>query len=85
MAGIGWGGCMGRFLARLVTERSGQNLTEYALLLVLIALTVAAVLPVFSNSLASVYHNKAEEVECHAQGDPARACTPERGPRDPQN
>lgn len=82
---MGDGGFVGRFRARLATEQSGQNLTEYALLLVLIALAVAAVLPVFSNSLASVYHDKAEEVECHAQGDPARACTPDRGPRDPQN
>jgi Flp pilus assembly pilin Flp len=78
---------MGRFRARLFREDSGQNLTEYALLLVLIVLAVAAVLPVFSNSLASVYQDKAEEVECHAnaQGDPARACTEDRGPRDPQN
>jgi Flp pilus assembly pilin Flp len=76
---------MGRFRARLVREVAGQNLTEYALLLVLVVLAVAAVLPVLSSSLAGVFHNKAEEVECHAQGDPNRACSPERGPRDPQN
>jgi hypothetical protein len=49
-------------------------------------LAVAAVLPVFSDTLSGVFHDKAEEVECHAnpQGDPARACTDDRGPRDPK-
>jgi Flp pilus assembly pilin Flp len=45
---------MRRFLSRLFREASGQDLTEYALLLVLIALAVGAVLPVFSNTLANV-------------------------------
>jgi len=77
---------MRRLLSRLLRETVGQDLAEYALLLVLVALAVATVLPFFSNSLAGVYYDKAEEVECHAnpQGDPARACTEDRGPRDPQ-
>ncbi len=78
---------MRRLLSRLLRETTGQNMTEYALLLVLIALAVAAMLPVFANTLAGVFHDKAEEIECHAdpQGDPARACTDDRGQRDPQS
>lgn len=76
---------MRRLASRLLRETAGQDLAEYALLLVLIALAAATVLPLFSNTLAGVYHDKAEEVECHGkpQGDPARACTDDRGPRDP--
>ena len=51
---------MRRFLSRLVREISGQDLTEYALLLVLISLAVATVLPFFSNTLAEVYDNVAD-------------------------
>lgn len=78
---------MRRFVSRLFRETLGQDLAEYALLLVLIALAVAAVLPFFSNALAGTYQEKAEEVECHAdpQGDAARACEEDRGQRDPQN
>jgi Flp pilus assembly pilin Flp len=78
---------MRRLLLRLLRETTGQDLTEYALLLVLIALAVAAVLPIFSNTLSGVFNETAEEIECQAdpQGDPARACTDDRGPRDPQN
>jgi Flp pilus assembly pilin Flp len=49
-----------RFFSRLFRETSGQDLTEYALLLVLIALAVATVLPFFSNTLADVYNNAAD-------------------------
>ena len=51
---------MRRLFSRLFRETSGQDLTEYALLLVLIALAVATVLPFFSATLAEVYNNVAE-------------------------
>jgi Flp pilus assembly pilin Flp len=44
-------------MLRLWREEEGQDLTEYALLLVLIALAVAAVLPAFANALRSVFNN----------------------------
>jgi Flp pilus assembly pilin Flp len=40
---------MKELMLRLWREEEGQDLTEYALLLVLIALAVAAVLPFFAN------------------------------------
>jgi Flp pilus assembly pilin Flp len=48
------------FFSLLFREISGQELTEYALLLVLITLAVATVLPFFSNILAEVYNNVAD-------------------------
>ena len=44
-------------LFRLWREEEGQDLTEYALLLVLIALAVAAVLPAFATALINVFNN----------------------------
>jgi len=49
-----------RGFSRLLRETTGQDLTEYALLLVLIALAVAAVLPAFASVLADAYNNVAE-------------------------
>lgn len=48
---------MRNLLRRLWREEEGQDLTEYALLLVLIALAVAAVLPPFANALIAVFQN----------------------------
>ena len=44
-------------MLRLWREEEGQDLTEYALLLVLIALAVAAVLPAFAAALMNVFNN----------------------------
>ncbi|HLE82385.1 MAG TPA: Flp family type IVb pilin [Dehalococcoidia bacterium] len=44
-------------MLRLWREEEGQDLTEYALLLVLIALAVAAVLPAFAAALINVFNN----------------------------
>ncbi len=44
-------------MLRLWRDEDGQDLTEYALLLVLIALAVAAVLPPFATALINVYNN----------------------------
>jgi Flp pilus assembly pilin Flp len=43
-------------MLRLWKEEEGQDLTEYALLLVLIALAVAAVLPFFATALNTVFN-----------------------------
>ncbi len=42
---------------RMWKEEEGQDLTEYALLLVLIALAVAAVLPAFAQALMTAFNN----------------------------
>ena len=48
---------MKKLALRLWREEEGQDLTEYALLLVLIALFVAAVLPAFATALTNVFTN----------------------------
>ena len=48
---------MKKLVLRLWREEEGQDLTEYALLLVLIALFVAAVLPAFATALSAVFTN----------------------------
>lgn len=42
---------------RMWREEEGQDLTEYALLLVLIALAVAVALPPFATALIAVFTN----------------------------
>ena len=50
-------------MLRLWREEEGQDLTEYALLLVLIALAVAAVLPFFANALQTVFNNASANLQ----------------------
>ncbi len=50
---------MKRLLSRLWQEESGQDLTEYALLLVLIALAVIASMQTLANAVSSVFSNAA--------------------------
>lgn len=45
------------FFARLWKEEEGQDLTEYALLLVLIALTLVASINSLSSAIATVFGN----------------------------
>ena len=46
---------MGTLVRRIVAETSGQDLAEYALLLVLLALVVAAALPGFAGALIDTF------------------------------
>ena len=46
-------------LKRLWSEQEGQDLTEYALLVVLIALALASSIKPFSNAITSVFSNAA--------------------------
>jgi len=75
-----------RILSRLVRDVSGQDLTEYALLLVLVALAAVTVVSSFSSAVSSLLGGEAETVECHAkpQSERARACEEILGKRDPQ-
>lgn len=50
---------MKRLLSRLWQEESGQDLTEYALLLVLIALAVIASMQTLANAVSNVFSNAA--------------------------
>ena len=54
---------MKELMVRLWREEEGQDLTEYALLLVLIALAVAAVLPFFANALRTVFNNASANLQ----------------------
>ncbi len=51
---------MRKALARLLRDTSGQDLAEYALLLALLTLVVAAVLPDFAAALAGLYKDAAQ-------------------------
>ena len=75
-----------RIINRLLHEVSGQDLTEYALLLVLVALAVMMTLSGFSRAVANLFGGEAETVECHAkpQSERARACEEILGKRAPQ-
>lgn len=57
------GETMKELMLRLWREEEGQDLTEYALLLVLIALAVAAVLPFFANALRTVFNNASSNLQ----------------------
>jgi pilus assembly protein Flp/PilA len=50
---------MRKFVSRLWEEESGQDLTEYALLLVLIALAVIASMQTLANAVSNVFSNAA--------------------------
>lgn len=50
---------MKRLLTRLWKEESGQDLTEYALLLVLIALVAVSALQGLATAINTVYNNVA--------------------------
>ena len=50
---------MRKLLLRLWREEAGQDLTEYALLMVLIALAVIASMQALATAISSVYSNAA--------------------------
>jgi Flp pilus assembly pilin Flp len=77
---------MRRLLQRLVGESTGQDLAEYALLLALIVLAVAATISGFSKTLVETFGYKANQTDCYAKAPPdqARACE-DVGKRDRQN
>ncbi len=49
-------------LKRLMVEEEGQTMTEYALLIALIALGLVTVLTAFRNSLGGVFNNMRSSV-----------------------
>lgn len=50
---------MNNFLMRLWQEEAGQDLTEYALLLVLVSLAAVATLGTLANAIKNVFSNAA--------------------------
>lgn len=48
---------MKELLTRLWTDQAGQDLTEYALLVVLIALAAVAAVSQFAGAIAGVFNN----------------------------
>jgi pilus assembly protein Flp/PilA len=53
---------MKNLLNKLWTEESGQDLTEYALLLVLVALAAIASMKVLATAIANVYTTAASDL-----------------------
>lgn len=53
---------MRNLLTRLWTEESGQDLTEYALLLVLVALFAIASMKTLATAIANVYNTAAADL-----------------------
>jgi Flp pilus assembly pilin Flp len=53
---------MKKLLTKLWTEESGQDLTEYALLLVLVALFAIASMKVLATAIANVYNTAATDL-----------------------
>jgi pilus assembly protein Flp/PilA len=66
---------MGGFLKRFWHEESGQGLTEYALILALVAIGLIAVLIVFRDAIGGIFDRIAETL----QGAPADSYTPGGG------
>jgi len=48
---------MKQLIARLLTEDSGQDMIEYALIATLVALSITAVLRNYSTNVKSVFNN----------------------------
>jgi pilus assembly protein Flp/PilA len=59
---LSWGVKVRRFLLRLWQDESGQDLTEYALLVVLVALAAVASLKTLANTINNVYRNAANNL-----------------------
>jgi Flp pilus assembly pilin Flp len=74
---------MRRLFSRLLGESRGQDLVEYALLLVLLALLAIAGVAKLSKEISKPF-NLAAECNAKPQAEQARACQ-DTGPRDPQN
>jgi Flp pilus assembly pilin Flp len=55
-------------VARLWTEENGQDLTEYALLLVLLALGAIASMHTIANTVNSISQNEASNIAAAAGG-----------------
>jgi pilus assembly protein Flp/PilA len=53
---------MNNLLTRLWREEEGQDLTEYALLVVLIALAAVAAIGKFATTLATVFNNAGQSI-----------------------
>ncbi len=53
---------MGKLLMRLWTEESGQDLTEYALLVVLLALAAIAAMNSLGSAINNVFSNAASNL-----------------------
>jgi pilus assembly protein Flp/PilA len=53
---------MGKLLIRLWTEESGQDLTEYALLVVLLALAAIAAMNSLGSAINNVFSNAASNL-----------------------
>jgi Flp pilus assembly pilin Flp len=53
-------------MKRLITETTGQDLVEYALLLVFIALIVIAALPHLGMTVSNVFSNAASALQSKA-------------------
>lgn len=59
---------MSRFLTRLWKEESGQDATEYVLLVVLIALTITAGMTVLATGINSAFGNAATTLNTASGG-----------------
>lgn len=57
---------MSEMLKRLCKEEDGQDLTEYALILVLISLVSIAAMKVLGSAVSSTFSNSAENVSSAA-------------------
>jgi Flp pilus assembly pilin Flp len=55
-------------VARLWAEENGQDLTEYALLLVLLALGAIASMHTIANTVNSIFQNEASNIAAAAGG-----------------
>ncbi len=56
------GGMMHKFFAKLWDDESGQDLTEYVLLIVLISLAATAALTALGGAVSTGFQNAASEV-----------------------
>ena len=51
---------MNTFLTRLLGDESGQGLTEYALIIALVAVALVAILVLFRNAIGGVFDTGAQ-------------------------
>ena len=51
---------MNTFVTRLLSDESGQGLTEYALIIALVAVALVAILVLFRNAIGGVFDTGAQ-------------------------
>jgi pilus assembly protein Flp/PilA len=60
------GGIIMNFLKRLIIEEEGQGMTEYALVLAVIAIGIVGTVSLFKDEIVGLWENMTDKIEAEA-------------------